>query len=125
MSTWDYKITHLKTTNKTHIKEEIKMTVKIDKLNENQVAKLINDLMIENYQLNGDTLNVYFNENIIEYEGLDFILIYYDLAITAKQIINKIPVLKRNVKQVKFYRKIDDKTYELIYQPHISEIMSA
>ena len=101
------------------------MTVKTDKLNENQVARLINDLMIENYQLNGDTLNIYFNEDIIEYEGLDFILIYQDLAITAKQIINRIPVLKRNVKQVKFYRKIDDKTYELIYQPHISEIMSA
>ena len=101
------------------------MTVKTDKLNENQAARLINDLMIENYQLNGDTLNVYFNEDIVEYEGLDFILIYYDLAITAKQIINKIPVLKRNVKQVKFYRKIDDKTYELIYQPHISEIMTA
>ena len=101
------------------------MTVKTDKLNENQTARLVNDLMIENYQLNGDTLNVYFNEDIVEYEGLDFILIYYDLAITAKQIINRIPVLKRNVKQVKFYRKIDDKTYELIYQPHISEIMSA
>ena len=101
------------------------MTVKTDKLNENQVARLVNDLMIENYQLNGDTLKIYFNEDIIEYEGLDFILIYYDLAITAKQIINRIPVLKRNVKQVKFYRKIDDKTYELIYQPHISEIMSA
>ena len=101
------------------------MTVKTDKLNENQVARLINDLMIENYQLNGDTLKIYFNEDIIEYEGLDFILIYNDLAITAKQIINKIPVLKRNVKQVKFYRKIDDKTYELIYQPHISEIMTA
>ena len=101
------------------------MTVKTDKLNENQVARLVNDLMIENYQLNGDTLNVYFNEDIIEYEGLDFILIYYDLAITAKQIINRIPVLKRNVKQVKFYRKVDDKTYELIYQPHINEIMTA
>ena len=94
-------------------------------MNENQTARLVNDLMIENYQLNGDTLNVYFNEDIIEYEGLDFILIYYDLAITAKQIINRIPVLKRNVKQIKFYKKIDDKTYELIYQPHISEIMSA
>ena len=101
------------------------MTVKTDKLNENQTARLVNDLMIETYQLNGDTLNVYFNEDIVEYEGLDFILIYYDLAITAKQIINRIPVLKRNVKQVKFYRKIDDKTYELIYQPHISEIMTA
>ena len=101
------------------------MTVKTDKLNENQTARLVNDLMIENYQLNGDTLNVYFNEDIVEYEGLDFILIYYDLAITAKQIINRIPKLKRNVKQVKFYRKIDDKTYELIYQPHISEIMTA
>ena len=101
------------------------MTVKTDKLNENQVARIIEDLMIESYQLYGDTLNVYFNEDIIEYEGLDFILIYYDLAITAKQIINRIPKLKRNVKQVKFYRKIDDKTYELIYQPHISEIMSA
>ena len=101
------------------------MTVKTDKLNENQTARLVNDLMIENYQLNGDTLNVYFNEDIVEYEGLDFILIYQDLAITAKQIINRIPVLKRNVKQVKFYRKIDDKTYELIYQPHISEIMTA
>ena len=101
------------------------MTVKTDKLNENQTARLVNDLMIENYQLNGDTLKIYFNEDIIEYEGLDFILIYYDLAITAKQIINRIPVLKRNVKQVKFYRKIDDKTYELIYRPHISEIMSA
>ena len=101
------------------------MTVKTDKLNENQTARLVNDLMIETYQLNGDTLNIYFNEDIIEYEGLDFILIYYDLAITAKQIINRIPVLKRNVKQVKFYRKIDDKTYELIYQPHISEIMTA
>ena len=101
------------------------MTVKTDKLNENQTARLVNDLMIESYKLNGDTLNIYFNEDIVEYEGLDFILIYYDLAITAKQIINRIPVLKRNVKQVKFYRKIDDKTYELIYQPHISEIMSA
>ena len=101
------------------------MTVKTDKLNENQTARLVNDLMIENYQLNGDTLKIYFNEDIIEYEGLDFILIYYDLAITAKQIINRIPVLKRNVKQVKFYRKIDDKTYKLIYQPHISEIMTA
>ena len=101
------------------------MTVKTDKLNENQTARLVNDLMIETYQLNGDTLNIYFNEDIVEYEGLDFILIYYDLAITAKQIINRIPVLKRKVKQVKFYRKIDDKTYELIYQPHISEIMTA
>ena len=101
------------------------MTVKTDKLNENQVARLINDLMIENYQLNGDTLKIYFNEDIIEYEGLDFILIYQDLAITAKQIINRIPVLKRNVKQVKFYKKIDDKHYELIYQPHIIEIMTA
>ena len=101
------------------------MTVKTDKLNENQVARIIEDLMIESYQPYGDTLNVYFNEDIIEYEGLDFILIYYDLAITAKQIINRIPKLKRNVKQVKFYRKIDDKTYELIYHPHISEIMSA
>ena len=101
------------------------MTVKTDKLNENQTARLVNDLMIESYKLDGDTLNIYFNEDIVEYEGLDFILIYYDLAITAKQIINRIPVLKRNVKQVKFYRKIDDKTYELIYQPHISEIMTA
>ena len=101
------------------------MTVKTDKLNENQTARLVNDLMIESYKLNGNTLNVYFNEDIVEYEGLDFILIYYDLAITAKQIINRIPVLKRNVKQVKFYRKIEDKNYELIYQPHISEIMSA
>ena len=101
------------------------MTVKTDKLNENQVARIIEDLMIESYKLNGNTLNIYFNEDIVEYEGLDFILIYYDLAITAKQIINRIPVLKRNVKQVKFYRKIDDKTYELIYQPHISEIMTA
>ena len=101
------------------------MTVKTDKLNENQVARIIEDLMIESYQQYGDTLNVYFNEDIIEYEGLDFILIYYDLAITAKQIINRIPVLKRNVKQVKFYRKIDDKHYELIYHPHIKEIMSA
>ena len=102
------------------------MTVKTDKLNENQTARLVNDLMIESYKLNGDTLNVYFNEDIVEYEGLDFILIYYDLAITAKQIINRIPILKkRNIKQVKFYRKIEDKTYELIYQPHISEIMSA
>ena len=101
------------------------MTVKTDKLNEKQVARLINDLMIEKYNVNGDSLNIYFNEDIVEYEGLDFILIYYDLAITARQIINRIPVLKRNVKQVKFYRKIDDKTYELIYQPHISEIMTA
>ena len=101
------------------------MTVKTDKLNENQVARLINDLMIESYQLDDNTLKIYFNEDIIEYEGLDFILIYNDLAITAKQIINRIPMLKRNVKQVKFYRKIDDKTYELIYQPHISEIMTA
>lgn len=101
------------------------MTVKTDKLNENQVARLINDLMIESYKLNGNTLNIYFNEDIVEYEGLDFILIYYDLAITARQIINRIPVLKRNVKQVKFYKKIDDKTYELIYQPHIIEIMTA
>ena len=101
------------------------MTVKTEKLNENQVAILIEDLMIERYQLNGNTLNIYFNENIIEYEGLDFILIYYDLAITARQIINRIPVLKRNVKQVKFYKKIDDKTYDLIYQPHIIESMTA
>ena len=101
------------------------MTVKTDKLNEEQAARLINDLMVENYKLDDDTLNVYFNEDIVEYEGLDFILIYQDLAITAKQIINRIPVLKRNVKQIKFYRKIDDKTYELIYQPHISEIMTA
>lgn len=100
------------------------MTVKTDKLNENQVARLINDLMIESYELNNNTLNIYFNENIVEYEGLDFILIYYDLAITAKQIIKRIPVLKRNVKKIKFYRKIDDKTYELIYQPHIVEIMT-
>ena len=100
------------------------MTVKTDKLNENQTARLIEDLMIESYQLNGNTLNVYFNEDIVEYEGLDFILIYQDLAITARQIINRIPVLKRDVKQVKFYRKIDDKHYELIYQPHISEIMT-
>ena len=41
------------------------MTVKTDKLNENQTARLVNDLMIENYQLNGDTLNVYFNEDIV------------------------------------------------------------
>ena len=101
------------------------MTVKTDKLNEDQTARLVNDLMIENYQLKGNTLNVYFNEDIIEYEGLDFILIYYDLAVTAKQIINRIAILKRNVKQVKFYRKIDDKHYELIYHPHISEIMTA
>lgn len=101
------------------------MTVKTDKLNENQVAKLINDLMIESYKLNGNTLNIYFNEDIVEYEGLDFILIYYDLAITARQIINRIPVLKRNVKEVKFYRKIEDKNYELIYNPHIIEIMTA
>lgn len=101
------------------------MTVKTDKLNENQVARLINDLMIESYKLNGNTLNIYFNENIVEYEGLDFILIYYDLAITARQIINRIPVLKRNVKEVKFYRKIEDKNYELIYNPHIVEIMTA
>lgn len=100
------------------------MTVKTDKLNENQVARLINDLMIESYKLNGNTLNIYFNENIVEYEGLDFILIYYDLAITARQIINRIPVLKRNVKEVKFYRKIEDKNYELIYNPHIDEIMA-
>ena len=101
------------------------MTVKTDKLNENQVARLIEDLMIESYKLDGDILNIYFNEDIVEYEGLDFILIYYDLAITTKQIINRIPILKRNVKQVKFYRKVDDKTYELIYQPHINEIMTA
>ena len=100
------------------------MTVKTDKLNENQVARLINDLMIESYKLNGNTLNIYFNEDIVEYEGLDFILIYYDLAITARQIINRIPVLKRNVKEVKFYRKIEDKNYELIYNPHIVEIMA-
>ena len=101
------------------------MTVKTDKLNEKQVARLINDLMIESYKLNGNTLNIYFNENTVEYEGLDFILIYYDLAITAREIINRVPTLKRNVKQVKFYRKIDDKHYELIYHPHISEIMTA
>lgn len=101
------------------------MTVKTDKLNKNQVARLINDLMIESYKLNGNTLNIYFNEDIVEYEGLDFILIYYDLAITARQIINRIPVLKRNVKEVKFYRKIEDKNYELIYNPHIIEIMTA
>ena len=101
------------------------MTVKTDKLNENQAARLINDLMIESYKLNGNTLNIYFNEDIVEYEGLDFILIYYDLAITARQIINRIPVLKRNVKEVKFYRKIEDKNYELIYNPHIIEIMTA
>lgn len=100
------------------------MTVKTDKLNENQVARLINDLMIERYQLNKDSLNIYFNEDIVEYEGLDFILIYYDLAITARQIINKIPVLKRDVKQVKFYRRIDKEAYELIYNPHIDEIMA-
>ena len=101
------------------------MTVNTEKLNENQVARLINDLMIESYKLNGNTLNIYFNEDIVEYEGLDFILIYYDLAITARQIINRIPILKRNVKQVKFYRKIEDKHYELIYHPHINEIMTA
>lgn len=101
------------------------MTVKTDKLNENQVARLIEDLMIESYKVKDDTLIIYFNEDIVEYEGLDFILIYYDLAITARQIINRIPILKRNIKQVKFYRKIEDKTYELIYQPHISEIMTA
>lgn len=101
------------------------MTVKTDKLNENQVAKLINDLMIESYKLNDNTLNIYFNEDIVEYEGLDFILIYYDLAITARQIINRVPMLKRNVKEVKFYRKIEDKNYELIYNPHIVEIMTA
>lgn len=101
------------------------MTVKTDRLNENQVARLINDLMIEKYKLNEDSLNIYFNENIIEYEGLDFILIYHDLAITAKQIINRIPVLKRDVKQVKFYRRIDEEAYELIYNPHIIEIMTA
>ena len=100
------------------------MTVKTDKLNKNQVARLINDLMIESYELKDDTLNVYFNTDIVEYEGLDFILIYHDLAITAKQIINRTPRLKRNAKQVKFYRKIDDKTYELIYQPHIVEILT-
>ena len=101
------------------------MTVKTDKLNENQVARLINDLMIESYKVKGDSLNIYFNEDIVEYEGLDFILIYHDLAITAKQIINRIPVLKRDVKQVKFYRKIDEEAYELIYNPHIDEIMTA
>lgn len=101
------------------------MTVKTDKLNEKQVARIINDLMIESYKLNGNTLNIYFNEDIVEYEGLDFILIYYDLAITARQIINRIPVLKRNVKQVKFYRRIDEEAYELIYNPHIIEIMTA
>ena len=101
------------------------MTVKTDKLNENQVARIIEDLMIESYKLNDNTLNIYFNEDIVEYEGLDFRLIYYDLAITAKQIINRIPILKRNVKEVKFYRKIDDKRYELIYNPHIIEIMTA
>ena len=101
------------------------MTVKTDKLNENQVARLIEDLMIESYKVKDDTLIIYFNEDIVEYEGLDFIVIYYDLAITAEQIINRISVLKRNVKQVKFYRKIDDKHYELIYHPHINEIMTA
>ena len=101
------------------------MTVKTDKLNEKQVARLINDLMIESYKVKDDTLIIYFNEDIVEYEGLDFILIYYDLAITARQIINRIPILKRNIKQVKFYRKIDDKHYELIYHPHINEIMTA
>ena len=101
------------------------MTVKTDKLNEKQVARLINDLMIESYKLNGNTLNIYFNEDIVEYEGLDFILIYYDLAITARQIINRTPVLKRDVKQVKFYRRIDEEAYELIYNPHIIEIMTA
>ena len=101
------------------------MTVKTDKLNENQVARIIEDLMIESYKLNDNTLNIYFNEDIVEYEGLDFILIYYDLAITAKQIINRIPILKRNVKEVKFYRKIEDKHYELIYHPHIVEIMES
>ena len=101
------------------------MTVKTDKLNEKQVARLINDLMIEKYNVNGDSLNIYFNEDIVEYEGLDFILIYYDLAITAKEIINRVPTLKRNVKQVKFYRRIDKEAYELIYNPHIIEIMTA
>lgn len=100
------------------------MTVKTDKLNEDQVAKLINYLMIENYQLTDNILNIYFNEDIIEYEGLDFIFIYQDLAITAKQIINKMPGLKLNVKQVKFYKKTDNETYELIYQPLIEEIMA-
>ena len=101
------------------------MTVKTEKLNENQVARIIEDLMIESYKVKDDTLIIYFNEDIVEYEGLDFILIYYDLAITARQIINRIPILKRNIKQVKFYRKIDDKYYELIYHPHINEIMTA
>ena len=100
------------------------MTVKTDKLNEKQVARLINDLMIEKYNVNGNSLNIYFNEDIVEYEGLDFILIYYDLAITAREIINRVPILKRNVKEVKFYRRIDKEAYELIYNPHIIEIMT-
>ena len=41
------------------------MTVKTDKLNENQVAELLNNLMIEGYQLNNNgILDVFFNEDI-------------------------------------------------------------
>ena len=101
------------------------MTVKTDKLSENQVAELLNNLMIESYQLNNNgILDVFFNEDIIEYEGLDWILIYNDLAIAIRKIINRIPVLKRRTKLVRFYRKIDYNTYEPIWIPCIEEIMA-
>ena len=42
------------------------MTVKTDKLSENQVAELLNNLMIESYKLNNNgILDVFFNEDII------------------------------------------------------------
>lgn len=101
------------------------MTVKTDKLNENQVAELLNKLMIEGYQLNNNgILDVFFNEDIIEYEGLDWVLIYNDLAIAIRKIINRIPVLKRRTKRVRFYRKIDYNTYKPIWIPCIEEIMT-
>ena len=101
------------------------MTVKTDKLNEDQTARLVNDLMIESYQLNNNgILDVFFNEDIIEYEGLDWVLIYNDLAIAIRKIINRIPVLKHRTKRVRFYRKIDYNTYEPIWIPCIEEIMT-
>lgn len=101
------------------------MTVKTDRLNENQVAELLNNLMIESYKLNNNgILDVFFNEDIIEYEGLDWILIYNDLAIAIRKIINRIPVLKRRTKLVRFYRKLEYGSYEPIWIPCIEEIMA-
>ena len=101
------------------------MTVKTDRLNENQVTKLLNNLMIESYKLNNNgILDVFFNEDIIEYEGLDWILIYNDLAIAIRKIINRIPVLKRRTKLVRFYRKLEYGSYEPIWIPCIEEIMA-